>query len=108
MSFDDVERPECINLLRTYQAVTGKCQQEVEKECSNMNWKSFKILLSDALIDHLGPIQQRYDRVMQDQTELRKVISSGAENANHEASQTLMWTKNAMGFNQPSKQFGKE
>lgn len=31
--------------------------QEVVQECQNMNWGTFKPLLTDALIDHLHPIQ---------------------------------------------------
>ena len=31
--------------------------QEVASECQNMNWGTFKPILTDALIDHLHPIQ---------------------------------------------------
>lgn len=31
--------------------------QEVAEECQNMNWGTFKPLLTDALIEHLHPIQ---------------------------------------------------
>jgi hypothetical protein len=31
--------------------------QEVAQECQNMNWGTFKVLLTDSLIDHLHPIQ---------------------------------------------------
>lgn len=31
--------------------------QEVTQECQNMNWGTFKVLLTDSLIDHLHPIQ---------------------------------------------------
>lgn len=31
--------------------------QEVAEECRYMNWGTFKSVLSDALIDHLHPIQ---------------------------------------------------
>jgi len=31
--------------------------QEVAKECQDMSWGSFKPLITDALIDHLHPIQ---------------------------------------------------
>lgn len=32
-------------------------EQEVLEECQDMNWGSFKPLLTDALVDHLHPIQ---------------------------------------------------
>lgn len=31
--------------------------QEVENECQNMNWGTFKAILTDAVVDHLHPIQ---------------------------------------------------
>lgn len=31
--------------------------QEVAEECKDMNWGAFKPVLTDALIDHLHPIQ---------------------------------------------------
>lgn len=31
--------------------------QEVAEECRDMNWGTFKIVLTDALVDHLHPIQ---------------------------------------------------
>ena len=38
--------------------------QEVAQECENMNWGTFKILLTDALIDHLQPIQVSTSNMM--------------------------------------------
>lgn len=31
--------------------------QEVAQECQGMNWGTFKSVLTDALVDHLHPIQ---------------------------------------------------
>jgi len=38
--------------------------QEVVQECQNMNWGTFKTLLTDALIDHLHPIQVSYSKLL--------------------------------------------
>lgn len=57
LEFDNYERPECNNLLSIYQLSSGKTKEEVVQECQNMNWGTFKTLLTDALIDHLHPIQ---------------------------------------------------
>nr|POE61949.1 tryptophan--trna ligase, chloroplastic/mitochondrial [Quercus suber] len=59
LEFDNPERPESNNLLSIYQLMSGKTKEEVAQECENMNWGTFKILLTDALIDHLQPIQVR-------------------------------------------------
>ncbi|VAH63507.1 unnamed protein product [Triticum turgidum subsp. durum] len=57
LEFDNPERPECKNLLSVYQIITGKTKEEVVSECQDMNWGTFKVTLTDALIDHLQPIQ---------------------------------------------------
>ncbi|XP_015385090.1 tryptophan--tRNA ligase, chloroplastic/mitochondrial isoform X4 [Citrus sinensis] len=57
LEFDNLERPECNNLLSIYQLISGKTKGEVAEECQNMNWGTFKPLLTDALIEHLHPIQ---------------------------------------------------
>ncbi|KAJ0031418.1 hypothetical protein Pint_12872 [Pistacia integerrima] len=73
LEFDNPERPECNNLLSIYQLMSGKTKelgdipllkvlhmynsQEVAEECHNMNWGTFKSVLTDALIEHLHPIQ---------------------------------------------------
>ncbi|XP_026662351.2 tryptophan--tRNA ligase, chloroplastic/mitochondrial isoform X2 [Phoenix dactylifera] len=57
LEFDNPERPECNNLLSIYQLITGRTKEEVTLECRDMNWGTFKANLTDALIDHLHPIQ---------------------------------------------------
>ncbi|PKI67184.1 hypothetical protein CRG98_012433 [Punica granatum] len=57
LEFDNPERPECNNLLSIYQLISGKTKEEVIQECQDMNWGTFKSLITDALIDHLHPIQ---------------------------------------------------
>ncbi|KAG8077877.1 hypothetical protein GUJ93_ZPchr0007g5495 [Zizania palustris] len=66
LEFDNPERPECSNLLSIYQIITGKTKEEVISECQDMNWGTFKTTLTDALIDHLQPIQVRYEEIMSD------------------------------------------
>mmetsp|Transcript_11464 Transcript_11464/g.14978 ORF Transcript_11464/g.14978 Transcript_11464/m.14978 type:complete len:420 (+) Transcript_11464:88-1347(+) len=98
MEWDNPNRPECTNLLTIYQACTGKSKEDVLAECQDMNWGTFKPLLADAVVNHLEPIQAKYNEVMEDQTYLKEVLKKGAENADEIASQTLLWTKDAMGF----------
>ncbi|KAF6141747.1 hypothetical protein GIB67_027925 [Kingdonia uniflora] len=70
LDFDNRDRPECNNLLSVYQLVAGKTKQEVTQECQDMNWGTFKPLLTDALIDHLHPIQDTVE------SSKRKMVSS--------------------------------
>ncbi|CAI9093578.1 OLC1v1029117C1 [Oldenlandia corymbosa var. corymbosa] len=98
LEFDNSQRPECNNLLSIYQIVTGKTKQEVAEECQSMNWGNFKPVLTDALIDHLYPIQVRYGEIMSDGSYLDTVLADGARRATEIADNTLKNVYQAMGF----------
>ncbi|KAL9313474.1 hypothetical protein ACSQ67_018926 [Phaseolus vulgaris] len=98
LEFGNSERPECNNLLSIYQLASGKAKEEVVEECQNMNWGTFKPLLTDALIDHLHPIQVRYEEIMSDSGYLDEVLTQGAKNAAEIADTTLHNVYQAMGF----------
>uniref|UniRef100_A0A0D9V5H9 tryptophan--tRNA ligase n=1 Tax=Leersia perrieri TaxID=77586 RepID=A0A0D9V5H9_9ORYZ len=73
-------------------------KDEVIGECQNMNWGSFKTTLTDALIDHLQPIQVRYEEIMADPDYLDDVLLKGAGKASEIADVTLNNVYQAMGF----------
>ncbi|CAN6456753.1 unnamed protein product [Victoria cruziana] len=98
LEFDNPERPECNNLLTVYQLVTGRTKEEIAQECQNMSWGAFKSVLTDALIDHLSPIQARYEEITSDVTFLDKVLQDGALKAADIADATLKNVYQAMGF----------
>ncbi|RZC81722.1 hypothetical protein C5167_044304 [Papaver somniferum] len=98
LEFDNPDRPECNNLLSVYQLVTGKSKEEVARECHDMNWGTFKSLLTDALINHLHPIQVRYEEIMSDSAYLDDVLLDGATKAADIADATLNNVYQAMGF----------
>ncbi|KAJ0986398.1 hypothetical protein J5N97_004754 [Dioscorea zingiberensis] len=98
LEFDNPERPECNNLLSIYQVITGRTKEEVALECQDMNWGTFKGTLADALIDHLHPIQQRYQEITSDPAYLDGILSEGARKASDIADATLSNVYQAMGF----------
>ncbi|KAJ4708111.1 Tryptophan-tRNA ligase [Melia azedarach] len=98
LEFDNPERPECNNLLSVYQLISGKTKQEVTEECRDMNWGAFKTLLTDALIEHLHPIQVRYEEIISDSAYLDGVLAKGAAKATDIADVTLNNIYQAMGF----------
>ncbi|OVA08541.1 Aminoacyl-tRNA synthetase [Macleaya cordata] len=98
LEFDNPDRPECNNLLSIYQLVTGKTKEDVTEECREMNWGTFKPLLTDALINHLHPIQVRYEEIMSDSAYLDRVLVEGATKAADIADATLNNVYQAMGF----------
>ena len=98
MEWDNPERPECTNLLNIYLACSGKTREEIAAEVKDMRWGEFKPVLTEAVVNHLKPIQDKYYALMDDQTQLKKVLREGAAASDEVASATLSWAKNAMGF----------
>ncbi|KAH9616318.1 hypothetical protein KSS87_008445 [Heliosperma pusillum] len=98
LEFDNPERPECNNLLSVYQLVSGKRKEEVAQECQDMSWGTFKPLLTDAVIEHLQPIQMRYKEIMSDPAYLDEILANGAARATEIADATVNNVYQAMGF----------
>jgi len=101
LTFDDLERPECNNLLTLYMLLSGKTKQEVADECRDMGWGQFKPLLTETVISALKPIQDKYQAVMADKGYLESVLRDGREKAEAIANHTLSKVKAALGFSLP-------
>ncbi len=94
------DRPECRNLLTLYMLMSGKSKETVAAECQDLGWGQFKPLLTEATIEHLRPIQAKYQEVMTDKTYLTSVLQSGRDRAATIADRTLAEVKSALGFSQ--------
>jgi tryptophanyl-tRNA synthetase len=96
--FDDLERPECNNLLTLYMLLSGKTKEEVTIECQDMGWGQFKPLLTETAVNALKPMQDKYHDIMGDRGYLESVLREGKEKASTVAHETLSKVKTAMGF----------
>ena len=67
-------------------------------DVGRLRWGEFKPVLTEALVEHLRPIQARYQDVIQDQAYLDRVLKEGQMAADEEARKTLDNVKKAMGF----------
>lgn len=101
LSFDDPERPECHNLLTLYLLMSGQSKDTVARECAEMGWGQFKPLLTEAMIEGLRPIQERYNSLMTNKQDLEAVLKQGKDQAHAIAADTLTRVKNALGYARP-------
>ena len=101
LEWDNPERPECTNLLNIYQAVSGKSRDDILSEVQGLSWGQFKPMLADAVVEHITPIQTKYNEYMADEAYLDNVLLDGQRGAEEVADQTLLWAKEAMGFHIP-------
>lgn len=68
------------------------------RDVAGLRWGDFKPRLSDALVEHLRPLQARYGEVMDDPATLDAILAAGADAAGAEADATLDNVRRAMGF----------
>lgn len=101
LSFEALDRPECRNLLTLYMLMSGKSKQSVVDECRDLGWGQFKPLLAEATIEHLRPIQTKYQAVISDKSYLESVLRDGKQRAAAIADRTLADVKAALGFSIP-------
>ena len=98
LEFRNPDRPEATNLLTMYQLCTGLSEEEVIAACGDMRWGDFKPALTEAVIEHLRPIQSRYDEIVSEEGYLDGVLKRGADAANEVAEKTVADVRDAMGF----------
>ncbi|MBM5815911.1 MAG: tryptophan--tRNA ligase [Cyanobacteria bacterium K_Offshore_surface_m2_239] len=98
LEFGNPERPEADNLLGLYALTSGQGRETVAEACASMGWGAFKPMLTDAVVEALRPIQERYAQWRQEEAALRSVLLQGQELAAHVAEATLERVREAMGF----------
>jgi tryptophanyl-tRNA synthetase len=98
LTFDDLDRPECNNLLTLYGLLAIKTKEEVADECQDMGWGQFKPLLTETTIAALEPIQTKHRDIMEEKGYLDQVLQEGREKAEVVANKTLSTVKTALGF----------
>jgi tryptophanyl-tRNA synthetase len=91
-------RAEARNLVGILAAITGTMPENVLREHEGQGFGTFKEVLTEALVAHLGPIRAEMLRLLEDPGSLDAALRRGAEKAEAIANPTLAEVKQAMGF----------
>lgn len=86
------------NLMGIYSAVTGKTNDEIEKEFEGRGYGDFKTAVAEAVIEELRPIRERYEKFIADKAYLEEQYTKGAEFALRMSSRTLDKAMKKVGF----------
>lgn len=86
------------NLMGIYSAVTGKTDAEIEKQFENKGYGDFKEAVAEAVIEELRPIQERFDRYINDKAYLEQCYRKGALLAEKFSTRTLDKAMKKIGF----------
>ncbi len=86
------------NLMSIYSVVTGKSNEEIEREFEGKGYGDFKIAVGEAVSDHLKPVREEYKRLIADKAYLKECYTAGAEAAMRISTKTIAKAYRKVGF----------
>ncbi|MBQ2236802.1 MAG: tryptophan--tRNA ligase [Clostridia bacterium] len=92
------DKPGISNLLGIYSAVTGKSNEQIEREFEGKGYGDFKLAVGEAVADELAPIKAAYDKIISDKGELERLYRLGADKAERVARKTYFKAMKKVGF----------
>ena len=96
---DDPEKAGVNNLLSIYKVVTGKSEEDVEKDFElARGYGDLKKAVAEVVIGELSPIRQRYNELISDVTELDNLLAVGSQRAKSISGPKLLEMKDKMGL----------
>lgn len=96
--YDLENKPGVSNLLTIYSVISGLPIPEVEKHFEGKMYGHLKVELGELVAEYLNPIQTRFHEIRDDETELKRILAQGAEQAREQAQKTLKDVHEAIGF----------
>ena len=97
VAFDLENKPGVSNLLTIEAALTDVSIEALVQKYEGKGYGDFKASVAQVIIDHLAPIQARYEELL-NSSELDDILDQGAEKANALANATLAKMEAAMGL----------
>ena len=92
------ERAEARNLVKIYAALSEQSVDQVMAEVGGRAFSEFKPMLADLAVDRLAPISGEMARLMDDVSEIDRILEHGAERARAIASPILQKTYDIVGM----------
>ncbi len=86
------------NLMGIYSAVTGRSMDEIESEFDGRGYGDFKTAVGEAVVEHLRPIQESFERYINDKAYLEDCYKKSADAARRIAQRTLDKAMKKVGF----------
>jgi len=92
------ERPEARNLINIYAAFSDMTPEQVLADVGGKQFSEFKPMLAELAVSKLSPISAEMSRLMQDQSEIDRILRRGAERAREITAPILAKTYDIVGM----------
>jgi tryptophanyl-tRNA synthetase len=96
--FDPEEKPGISNLLTIYSALSGRDIDDLVTSYDGQGYGTLKGDLADVVVDFVTPFRNRTRELLEDRTELQRVLEAGARTAGEVARRTLADVYERVGF----------
>lgn len=97
VKFDEA-RPGIFNLLEIYQTLTGESKESIEAKFEGKGYGDFKKDLAEVVVESLRPLQEKYNKIMEDPETIEKMLKEGADKLRPTAEKTLSDVKRKVGL----------
>jgi tryptophanyl-tRNA synthetase len=92
------DRAEAKNLVTIYAALAGTSAEAVLAGFAGQGFGAFKPALADLAISVIGPIRDRFTRLLDDRGEIGRILAAGAAQASDRAAPVLLEAQRAIGL----------
>lgn len=92
------EQPGLKNLINIYSAMTDKSVEEIVAMYDGKGYGAFKGEMAEAVVEHLRPIREKYNYLLENRDYLEGIYTRGAEKASARAGKTLRDVYDRIGF----------
>lgn len=96
--FDEVNKPGISNLMTIHSSVTGQSIDQIQRDFDGKGYGDFKGAVADATVEYLRPMREKALELLQDETELIRILNNGADKARVLANKTLKDAYKALGI----------
>lgn len=86
------------NLMSIYSVVTGLSYEQIEKDFEGRGYGDFKTAVGEAVAEHLRPVRENYERLINDKAYLEECYKLGSEKASNFANRTITKVYKKVGF----------
>ena len=88
------------NLMSIYSACTGKSYDAIKKEFAGKGYGDFKVAVAEAAIEELRPVQEKFNKLINERAYLEDCMKNGSETATRISQRTLDKAMKKIGFYQ--------
>ncbi len=92
------DKPGITNLIDIFSVATARTPGEIEVEYEHAGYGQFKADVGEAVVEMVTPVRERYLELRGDETELGRLLGTGADRAREASAPTLATMYERMGF----------